>query len=97
MVIAIGSAPWAIGSADRKHTQSGILVRASLLTSVFMTPAYGPGAPFGELKVMRRTGVLRGGPGTLRVGSWRRPECTHCGHESIPSDSVAALNNHCLE
>ena len=27
-----------------------------------MTTAYGPGTPFGELKVTRRTGVLRGGP-----------------------------------
>jgi hypothetical protein len=72
MAIVIGSAPWVIGSADRKHTQSAILFRASLLTSAFMTPAYGPGTPFDELKVTRRTGVLRGGPGGLRVGSWNR-------------------------
>src|SRR5882724_11738761 len=71
MVIVIGSAPWAIGSADRKHTQSAILFRASLLTSVFMTPAYGPGTPFGELKVTRRTGVLRGGPGLPGNGANR--------------------------
>src|SRR5262249_10444221 len=76
MVIVIGSAPWAIGSADRKHTQSAIQFRASLLMSVFMTPAYGPGSPFGELKVTRRTGVLPGGPG-------------RCG--SVPGDVRKAL------
>src|SRR6266852_5585967 len=74
MLIVIGSAPWTIGSADRKHTQSAILFRAFLLTSVFMTPAYGPGAPFGELKVTRRTGVLRCGPGRCGLVSWRRLE-----------------------
>src|SRR6476646_7841879 len=71
MVIVIGSAPLAIGSADKKHRQSAILLRASLLTSVFMTPAYGPGTRFGKLKVTRRTGMLRNGLLTLRVGFWR--------------------------
>ena len=45
MLIVIGFAPWAIGSADRKHTQSAILFRVCLVTSVFMTPAYEPGSP----------------------------------------------------
>src|SRR5580704_9223462 len=71
MAIVIGSAAWAIGSADRKHTESAILFRACLLTSVFMTSAYGPGAHSGELKVTRRTGVLRSDPG-------------HCG--LVPGD-----------
>ena len=77
MVIVIGSAPWAIGSADRKHTQSASLFRAFLLTSVFMTRAYGPGSPFGELKVTRRTGVLRGGSGRcgLVLGDVRKAAC----------------------
>jgi len=38
-VIVIRSAPWAIGSVDKNHTQSAILVRALLLMSVFMTLA----------------------------------------------------------
>src|SRR5579864_5787920 len=88
MVIVIGSAPWVIVSgfcanspfvsADRKHTQSAILFRASLLTSVFMTPAYGPGTRFGDLKVTRRTGVLRGGPGLCGSvpGDVRKAACT---------------------
>src|SRR5437868_5521780 len=63
MVIVIGSAPWATGSADTKDMQSAILPRASLLRSDFITRAYGTGIPFGELKVTRRTGVLPGGPG----------------------------------
>ena len=46
-------------------------VQASLLTSVFITPAYGPGTPFGEIKVSRRTGMFRRGTRTLRVGAWR--------------------------
>src|SRR5690349_18364765 len=61
MAILIGSAAWAMGSADRKHTHSTILFRTPLPTRVFMTPAYGSGSPFGELKVTRRTGVLRDG------------------------------------
>src|SRR4029077_11451118 len=65
MVIVIGSAPWAIGSADRKHPQSAILFKASLLTGVVITPAYGPGTPFGEIKVSRRTGMFRRGTRTL--------------------------------
>jgi hypothetical protein len=67
MVIVTGSAPWAIGSADRRHTQSAILFRASLLTSVFTTPAYGPGTPFVEIKVARRTGMFRRGTRTLEL------------------------------
>src|SRR5215510_4822792 len=63
MVIVIGSAAWVIGSADRKHTHSAVLIRASLLTSVFMTKSYGPGRAFGELNVTRRTRLLRTGPG----------------------------------
>jgi hypothetical protein len=85
MLIVIGSAPWAIGSADRKHTESAILFRASLLTSVCMTPAYGPGTPFGELRVTRRTGVLRAGPGGcgLVLGDVRKAACTESRHGSV--------------
>ena len=42
--------------------QSTILFRAFLLTSIFMTPAYEPAVSLGELKVTKRTAVLRGGP-----------------------------------
>src|SRR5690349_15373774 len=80
----IGSAPRAIGSADRKLTQSNRRFRASLLTSVFMTPTYEPRTSVGKLKVTRRTGVLRGGPrccGLVRGDVWKmqskpyRPIC----------------------
>ena len=56
---------------------------AFLLTSVFMTPAYGPGTPFGELKVTRRTGVLRRGPGRrgLVLGDVRKVACTDSAKE----------------
>jgi hypothetical protein len=60
MSIAIGSAPWAIRSAARKHTQSTLLLRVSLLTNFFMTPASKAGILFDESNVTRRTGVFRG-------------------------------------
>src|SRR5438034_4879852 len=83
MLIGFGSAPWAMGVADRKHRQSAMLFRASLLASVFMTPAYGPATPFGELKVTRRTGVLRGGPGRCRLvlGDVRKAACIDSAKE----------------
>ena len=68
-----------------KHTgrSRAILFSASLPTSVFMTPAYGPGSPFGELKVTRRTGVLRGGPGRcgLVLGAVRKAACADSAKE----------------
>jgi hypothetical protein len=48
--------------------------RVPLPTNLFMTSAHKAGIPFDESKVTRRTGVLRGDPEHLRVGSWRRPE-----------------------
>jgi hypothetical protein len=45
VVIVIGSAALAIGSADRKPMQSANLFRVSLLRRVFMDPAYEPGSP----------------------------------------------------
>src|SRR5215831_11989200 len=77
MGIVIGSAARAIGS-DRKQTQSAILFRVCLLRGVFMTASVWIRQPSGEQKVMRRTGVLRGGPGRcgLVLGDLRKAACT---------------------
>jgi hypothetical protein len=45
MTILIGSAAWAIGSADKRHNPIFILLRALVLAKFLMTPAYGPGTP----------------------------------------------------
>lgn len=87
MAIVIGSAPWAIGNADRQNTQSAILFSTPLLTSVFMSPAYGLGALFEELKVTRRTGVLRGDLGRcgLVLDDVRKAACTHPAKQGMSS------------
>jgi len=65
--------------------QSPVLIKASLLTSIFMTPAYGPGSSFGDLTVTRRTGVLQGGPGRcgLVLGDVREAACTDSAKEGL--------------
>jgi integrase-like protein len=70
--------------------QSAILFRAFLLTSVFMNPAYGPGGAFGELKVTRRTEVLRGGPGCCGLVFGARTYAM----QGNPNVSRSALDRH---
>src|SRR5215831_11785003 len=97
MAITIGSAPRTIGSADSKHVESAILFSAPLPRNVFMAPAYGPGTPVGELKVLRRTGVLRGGPrrcglvlGRVRKAAFRSPGSNRA-HDSRTRNALKSV------
>src|SRR5262245_46835460 len=76
--------------------QSATLSSAFLLTNVFMNPAYGPGGAFGELKVTRRTEVLRGGTGCcgLVLGDVRKAAFTDSAKEGHAFLSLRKARHH---